>query len=389
MRCKPAMIRQLLALSACLLLTGCAVRLPGTSEPVLVLEDLVAGARASRLKSQTPAPKQRAISYTKDGRQRSADLYICSQGSHAGIVLVPGVAREGKDDRRLVALAKTLARAGFAVLVPDIRGLRAYKVRAGDVREVADAFTYLAARPELAPAGRAGVAGFSYAAGPVLVAALQAEIRDKVRFVMTVGGYYDLRQVITYFTTGYHSVPPADTFRRSRLSKIDISPNPYAKWVFTLSNLDLLERDTDRRILQQAAFEFLEGVETPAEVPVEQLAPDAQAFYRLLINEDPEQVPHLYEQLSPPILAQLEALNPADHELSSLEARAILLHGRSDNMIPYTESIALARALPADRVRLFLIDGLVHVDFAPRKHDMPQLIQFIQALLDERGGVAD
>lgn len=389
MRRKPAIIRQLLVLSACLMLTGCAVRLPGTSETMLVLEDIVAGTESSRLKRQTPVPDQRTISYVQDGRWRTADLYVSSQGSRAGIVLVPGVTREGKDDHRLVALAYTLARSGFTVLVPDIQGLRAYKIRAGDVREVADAFAYLVAHPELAPAGRAGVGGFSYGAGPVLVAALQSDIRDKVRFVMTVGGYYNLRQVVTFFTTGYYVEQTTDESRQPMVSKTDILPNPYAKWVFTLSNLDLLERAADQRILQKAASAFLEGTETLEEVPVGQLAPDAQAFYRLLINEDPEQVPYLYDQLSPPIQAQLKSLNPAAHDLSCFKARAILLHGRSDNMIPYTESIALARALPADRTRLFLIDGLAHMDFVPRKHDIPQLIQFIKALLDERDGVAD
>ena len=62
----------------------------------------------------------------------------------------------------------------FAVLVPDLRGLRDYRVRAANVREVADAFRYLVARGGLAPQGRAGIAGFSYGAGPVLLAALVA-----------------------------------------------------------------------------------------------------------------------------------------------------------------------------------------------------------------------
>ena len=87
-------------------------------------------------------------------------LYLSTQGTRAGIVLVPGVVPAGKDDRRLVALAQTLARLQFAVLVPDLRGLRRYQVRAQDVGEVADAFRYLASREDLVPEGRAGIAGF-------------------------------------------------------------------------------------------------------------------------------------------------------------------------------------------------------------------------------------
>ena len=39
------------------------------------------------------------------------------------------------------------------------------------------------------------------------------------------------------------------------------------------------------------------------------------------------------------------ALNPAAQDLSGLKAHLMLLHGRSDNVIPYTESLALALLL--------------------------------------------
>jgi fermentation-respiration switch protein FrsA (DUF1100 family) len=65
-------------------------------------------------------------------------------------------------------------------------------------------------------------------------------------------------------------------------------------------------------------------------------------------------------------------------------AQVLLLHGRSDNLIPYTESIALAKALHPDRVRLFIIDGLAHVDFKPKAQDVPQLLGIMHALLDQR-----
>jgi alpha-beta hydrolase superfamily lysophospholipase len=81
---------------------------------------------------------------------------------------------------------------------------------------------------------------------------------------------------------------------------------------------------------------------------------------------------------------ELEGINPAAHDLSRLRADVILLHGRGDNLIPYTESIALAAALPESQVQLFLIDGLAHVDFRPKAHDVPQLLDAMEALLAKR-----
>ena len=135
-----------------LALSACALPL-GDTEPALALQDIAAGFGTSRLKQQTPAPRRQAISYEINARRYMADLYLSSSAPRAGIVLVPGVVPAGKDDRRLVALATTLARLHFAVLVPDIEGLRRYQVRSTDVQAVADAFRYLSSRPALVPQG--------------------------------------------------------------------------------------------------------------------------------------------------------------------------------------------------------------------------------------------
>jgi len=62
----------------------------------------------------------------------------------------------------------------------------------------------------------------------------------------------------------------------------------------------------------------------------------------------------------------------------------ILLHGRSDNIIPYTESVALARALPPAQVELFLIEGFAHVDVQLKRKDIPRLLGVMQRLLEQR-----
>ncbi len=114
-------------------------------------------------------------------------------------MLVPGVVPEGKDDPRLVALAQTLARARFAVLVPDIASLRAQKVGPEDARAIAAAITWLAScgTPSV------GVMAISYAVGPAILAALGPQAAPRVRFLVAIGGYYDLTAVVTFFTTGY------------------------------------------------------------------------------------------------------------------------------------------------------------------------------------------
>lgn len=367
-----------------LLLQGCTPHL-GDSEAALALEDLAAGAFTSRLAAQTPDPGRESVSYLTSLGERQADLYQSPEGNLAGIVLVPGAAARGRHDPRVVSVARTLARLRFAVLVPDMPGVRQYRVRATDVLEVAEAFAWLLARPGLAPQGRVGMAGFSYGAGPVLIAAMQPDINRQVRFVMSVGGYYDLHNVITYFTTGYADTGAALAARGAHQAGLR-PPHPYSESVFIRSNLDLLERAVDRGFLRSYADYLLDsGADMDEPIPGT-LAPDARAFYQLLVNHDPAAVPRLIDRLPERIRHLIESINPAAHDLSQLQARLILLHGRSDNLIPYTESVALSQALPAGQAQLFLIDGLAHVDLRPKAHDIPQLIAAMETLLAERTG---
>ena len=359
------------------LLAACTPRLPGDSDAALALEDIAAGFGGSRLKDQTPRPERRTIDFNIEGRNYVGDVYLSSQGSRAGIVLVPGVVPQGKDDSRIVALAQTLARLQFAVLVPDLRGPRNYRVRAHDVREVADAFRHLNSRRDLVPQGRVGIAGFSYGAGPVLLAALEPDIRDEVDFVVTLGGYYNMYTIVTYFTTGFFRTEPDGDWQY-------LIPSPYNKWVFTLSNADLFERRGDRTSLRALAHDSLEYGETASAASSANLSPDAEAFYRLITNEDPNRVPELIQHLPASILTELEGLNPASRDLTTLQAEVILVHGRSDTMIPYSESLALARALPPEQVRLFIIDGLVHVDVRIKRQDVPRLLEAMEAVLAQR-----
>jgi pimeloyl-ACP methyl ester carboxylesterase len=277
----------------------------------------------------------------------------------------------------LVSLAKTLARLRFAVLIPDLEGLRHSRVRTSAIKDVADAFRHLRSRPELQSQDSVGIAGFSYGAGPVLLAALEPNVQDTVEFVVALGGYYDLRTIVTYFTTGYYRDTSGSEWRRR-------DSNPYALQVFTLSNSDLLDHPRDRATLGRYAREIHDGDIIDRATTPTNLAPDAQAFFDLLTNKDPNRVPALMNNLSPRIRSELVGIDPASHDLSRYPADVIIVHGRSDNIIPYTESVALARALPNNKSHLYLIDGFAHVDMGLEPGDIPRMLRVMEQLLEYR-----
>jgi hypothetical protein len=342
---------------------------------MLVLADIAAGDKPSRLKDKTPEPTRRAITFPVGDRRYEGDLYESPEGVSAAILLVPGAAKKGKDDRRLVVLATALARARFAVMVPDLPGLRRLEVTPGNVQEVRAAFAWLCAQPELAPKGRAGLAGISYASGPAVLAALEPEIRERVRFILCIGGYYNLEKVLTFLTTGY--------FEKDG-EWHHLAPSTYGKWVFVLSTVDRISDPRDRLTLKEIARGKLNDLDAGGNELAGRLGREGQAMIAFVTNRDPQRFSELLKGLPKNVQLDIDALNPARRDLSGLKARVILVHGLDDNIIPYTESIAFAGALPAHQTKLFLVGGLFHVDLKPGVSDKIGLVRVIYHLLGQR-----
>ncbi len=346
------------ALAAAALLTLAACSPSRVIESYRVLGDIAAGPGPSGLKERTPAPVRQAVHYQLDGRAYTADLYRPGEPAEAALVLVPGAAERGKDDPRLVAFATTLARARFAVLVPDIESLRRLTVGPEDVTGIADAVRHLAGRLGDPAEPSVGLVAISYAAGPAILAALEENTRDKVSFILAIGGYYDIEAVVTFFTTGKFRDNPRAPWRHK-------TPNAYGKWVFVRANAPRIEDVRDRVLLSAMAERKLRDLGAEIGDLTAQLGPEGRPVHDLLTNQDPAAVPGLIAKLPPRMRRDLAALDLKGRDLARLRAKLFLIHGRDDAIIPYTESAALAAAVPEDQATLCLVDNLSHVELGP------------------------
>lgn len=322
---------------AALMLTACS------SEAVRFLSDVEAGPGASALKDATPRPQRRA--HAVPGTE--ADLYVPGESARARMVLVPGLSEDGRRDPRLVPFAESLARTGFLVLVPDLPAARALRADAADAEAIAAA---VAAMPD--GPGPLGVAAISYAAGPAFLAALDPATASRVDFVITLGAYHDTETLATFLATGAHRGPGESDWRQGR-------PDAEALWLFLLANAASLPDPDDAEALRTVAAARLRGRTGPDPAT---LGEDARAVLALADETDPEAVPDRLAALPAPLRDTLSALSLAEAGLDRFVPCAILIHGRADPVVPWTESVRLARALPQGRSRLHLIPGLDHID---------------------------
>ena len=322
-------------------------------------------------------PDRQIVTFGIEGRQHEGDLYVLRAPPRASIIMVPGVAPAGRQDPRLVAFAGTLARANFEVLVPEVEGMREALVSAADARVFADAVLDMAERDPDRPLG---MAGLSFALGPSVLALFEPGVEARTDFILAIGGYYDLEEAIIYFTTGYYRLGFDEPWQHRAL-------NGWGKWAFVYANADRLEDRQDQELLQRMAELKIEDPAADVSDLAERLGPEGRSVYALMTNEDPERVPALVEALPTQVRDEIRALDLSRMPIEMLDVEFILIHGRDDPVIPFTQSVALAETMGPQRARLYLIDDLNHVDpETPGLRDGIRMIQAVYRLLAIRDG---
>jgi alpha-beta hydrolase superfamily lysophospholipase len=331
------------------------------------------------LPDSRPAFERDEAEYTVSGQHRAADVYLPQAAVRAALVLVPGAAEGGRRDTRLEEFAGALARSGFAVVVPDVPALRELRLTPDSVADVSAAIDFLRTGPRtapyLGPDTRLGIGAFSVAAGLAVLAALESESVGKLDFLLLVGGYYDLRRTLGWLTTGHYETVELQQ---------EITPDSAGKWVYALSHAQTLPRASDREALAELARGKLADPAAETDDLVHRLGPEGRSVYDFIVNREPGRVHDLIGQLPAAARSDIVALDLAGHDLGRLGAELILVHGLDDNIIPWGESVALAAAVPADRVRLYLLHGLRHVDGDFQVSDAWRTWWALRALLSQR-----
>ncbi|HEY1352833.1 MAG TPA: hypothetical protein VGF67_24730 [Ktedonobacteraceae bacterium] len=251
-------------------------------------------------------------------------------GAREGILLIPGVGDQRKDSQ-LINFSRTLAGNGLVVMDMTTQTLIANRLDAADTQAIVQAFAVLQHWPGVG-AKRAGLLGFS-AGGPLMyLAAADARMRDQVAFVALFGGYFDATTLLQ--TIG----------RREQVANGQTQPwhpVPYPLQVLADTMAPLLPGSDG----QQLASAFAPGSSqslSPAQLA--QLAPSSVAAYHLLTGDEPTQVNANLAALSAEVKALLSSLSPS-RVAGLVRAPIYLLHDRSDQFVPVSQSLAFAAAL--------------------------------------------
>jgi len=268
------------------------------------------------------------VTYVCGSRDVVADLYHPSgRGRHGGLIIAHGAIKDGKDDQALRFAGRSLARAGYIVLVPQLDNLCKFRLHHNDVDVLVAGFHYLASQEF--SSGKIGMLGVCLSAPLALLAAMRPDVSRDLTVVSSWGGFYNindwLQAVIAerYIDNG--------EFKQWK-------PRPVLKEEAPEWLIELLPNSSDRVCIEKMQRGNSTGSVRSS------LSPSGQAMYDLLTCREPERIKDLWAKLDPEILRTLDELSP-HAKIDKLKTQIAIIHTLTDDVIPWVESCKLAGAI--------------------------------------------
>ena len=307
-----------------------------------------------------------------------AQLYMPARISEHAVLVMPGFNSNGIDEPRLAALAADIAASGYPVMALALPDLQQFRLTPDATDVIEDAVSWMAAQPHLAPDGRVGIIAVSFSGGLSIVAAGRERIRDRVKFVVSLGGHGDMRRVMRYLATGVapdvdgleHHAPHDYGVAVILNSLADRGVVPLEQAVPLRSAIETYLRASQATVISDAAAApiFAQAREMATALP------EPSRTYMQYVNDRD------VRKLGAVLEAHLDQAGVNDPALSPELARppaaaTFLLHGTDDNIIPPAESVLLGNYLRARQVRTrVLLSGLItHASVNPSATTMDAL----------------
>ena len=279
----------------------------------------------------TRAPTRTQIEFPLATGVGVADLYVpAGSGKHSAVLFFMGVVPPDRDERRIVALAEGLARAGMVVMLPWLDTQTENRIIPHDIDSLVRAFQHLHALEQVDP-DRVGVGGICTGASMVTVAAQDERIRDDVRFVNFFAGYYDGLDLVKAIGGRTRFLGDETT---------PWNPNSLTMRLFTEHLIEGVTDPEDRVLLDRVIVRN----EPASENELQSLSSEGMAVYRLVKGAPRDEVEGLIAQLSPQTVDFLRVISPSTN-IDKLKARVLIMHDTGDRLVPAEESRRLAEAL--------------------------------------------
>jgi dienelactone hydrolase len=285
-----------------------------------------------------------------------------------GIVVCHGVHHLGIEEPRMQKFARAIASSGVMVLTPELKELADYHIDPKTIGTIGRAAMMLKTRVKRTGVG---VLGLSFAGGLSMMAATEPEFAPSIDFVVSVGGHDDLDRVARFFVTDEIEGPSGD--------KIHLHAHDYGAVVLVYMYVDSFFAPRDVPHAREAIRLWLWEQFDDARNAAARMTPEGQDKVALVFAHREDVLRPEIEKVIAAHETDIRRVSPHG-ALEGFRARAFLLHGEGDTVIPASETRWLAHDVPEGALASAVVSrAIVHVDMegtpsASERYDLVHLM---------------
>ena len=273
-----------------------------------------------------------------------------------GWIVLHGITRPGRFHPTMLRFVRALAMSRAAVLVPQVpewKNLRlAPEATLPTVRAALEGLGGL----DVTDDGPYGIIGFSFGAPQVMIAAAHDDVAEQLAGAVGFGGYCDMERVVRFQMTGEHEWAGA---------RYAVRPDPYGRWIiggnFLTSIPEYRDAEDVADALWRLAVEAGErrilawdpSYDALKDALKAQLAPERAGLFDLFAppsdrEPDLSGCEDIAKRLAACVMESSPLIDPKPY-LAGIRPPVYLIHGESDRLIPFTETLRMEAAFPEEQ----------------------------------------
>ena len=285
------------------------------------------------------------------------------------IILYPGASPYAEEHSEMGMLGILLAQNGYKVFIPRIPPLKKLDISVVNVEWFICFYQWLLESHQLESQNIAMV-GISYGGGIMLKAYLKLiNFLPPPHILMTYGTYVDAESTLNFLLTGEIS---------SCGVKYKITPHEWGLIVFFQNFLKNLDLDWDTSGVQEVIKLEVQEKYEDRDMVLSKLPKFQQNIVNsVLSGKSTEEVRSLCQAMVHNETATLQDLSPK-YWCDKIKRKVFIFHGANDSMVPFTESIQLAKSIPDSELLISYI--YEHKEISTNKGTYYKLREFVRIL---------
>ncbi len=280
-------------------------------------------------------------------------------------IVLHGLTPTGRFHPTLEQFTRALASSGATVLIPEIPEWTRLELKPEVTIPTIRATLKAIEEHPLTNQGLCGLIGFSFGAPQALIATTKPDIANQLAGVVSWGGYSDMGHILQFQMTGQHEWQGEE---------YQLNPDPYGRWIIAGNYLPFVPEYRDAQDVADALIHLAieagnrripswsPSYDTLLTELAADISPDRKGLFELFAPRsdqeiDTEKASRMATRLTESATKVTPLLNPAPY-LSEVLSDVHLFHGRTDALIPYTETLLANTLLPRDKIANSTITGL-------------------------------